>query len=367
MSEQTTATQHFPCPGCGSRVEYAPGTAAMKCPYCGYQQQIATPGRAIQEHSYDAWFAGPRKALAQVGRFVFLCQGCGARTESDQVSDRCQFCGSPVVAEQSAVELIAPEVVVPFHLGQPEVRDRFQKWVKSRWFAPSSLKKVGATEQLGGTYLPHWTFDSDTTTNYTGQRGEYYYTTETYTEQVDGQSVTRTRQVRHTRWYNADGTVRRVFDDVLVPATTALPPAQLKKLEPWVLSRGVAYQPEYLSGYRTLRYDIEPSTGLDAAKAEMKPIIEGDCRKDIGGDEQRVSTMDIHYAALMFKLVLLPVWIAAYLHAGKSWQVVINAATGEIIGQRPYSAGKIFLAVTAAIAVIVTLLVVYSMVHGHHT
>jgi hypothetical protein len=359
MSEPTTATQHFPCPGCGSRAEYSPGTATLKCPYCGFQQQIAAPGKAIEEHSYDAWFAGPRKSVAQVGRYVFVCQGCGARTESNQLSERCQFCGAPVVAESAATELIAPEVVVPFALGQPEVRERFQKWVSSRWFAPSSLKKVGSTEQLAGTYLPHWTYDSDTTTNYTGQRGEHYYVTETYTEMVDGNPVTKTRQVQHTRWHHAAGTVRRAFDDVLIPATTTLPEAQLAKLAPWVLSRGVAYQPEYLSGYRTLRYDVEPSTGLEAAKAQMKPIIEGDCRKDIGGDEQRLSTVDIRYAEIMFKLVLLPVWIAAYLHAGKSWQVLINAATGEIIGKRPFSAGKIIAAVAAVIALIATILFIY--------
>ena len=71
-----------------------------------------------------------------------------------------------------------------------EVRKAFKGWVTSRWFAPSSLKKVGSTEQLTGTYLPHWTYDSATATNYTGERGEHYWVTETYTENVNGQQVT---------------------------------------------------------------------------------------------------------------------------------------------------------------------------------
>ena len=361
MSEQTTATQHFPCPGCGSRVEYAPGTGSMRCPYCGYTQQIEAPRQAIVEHSYDQWYAGPRKPVAAVGRYVFTCQGCAARTETDKVSDRCQFCGAPVVADTAGGELIVPEVVVPFHLGQPQVRDAFGKWVKSRWFAPTSLKKVGATEQLAGTYLPHWTFDSDTTTDYTGQRGTYYYVTETYTEQVNGQTVTKTRQVRHTRWSPASGTVARAFDDLLVPATTTLPDKQLQKLTPWALSSGVPFQPAYLSGYQTLRYDVEPDSGLVTAKAIMHPIIEKDCRTDIGGDEQRVGTMDTRYAQTMFKLVLLPVWIAAYLHAGKTWQVMINANTGEVIGERPYSPGKIAAAVLALVALITLIIVIYAV------
>lgn len=361
MSEQTTATQHFPCPGCGSRVEYAAGTAVMRCPYCGFQQQIAAPGTAIEEHSYDAWSAGPRKAVAHVGRYVFACQGCGARTETDLLSDRCQFCGAPVVADPGAVELIAPEVVVPFGLGPPEVRAAFTGWVSSRWFAPSNLKKVGATEQLAGTYLPHWTYDSSTVTDYAGQRGEHYWVTETYTENVNGQSVTRTRQVQRTRWYSASGTVARDFDDVLVPATTALPANRLEQLQPWQLERGVPFQPAYLFGYRTLRYNTEPDAGLEAAKAQMRPVIETDCRSDIGGDEQRVHSMDTRYAEIMFKLVLLPVWIAAYLHAGRTWQVFVNANTGEVIGERPFSAMKIVAAVLAAVALIVTVLVLYQV------
>jgi hypothetical protein len=359
MSEQTATTQHFPCPGCGSRVEYAPGTQTMRCPYCGYEQQIAAADRHVREHSYDQWYAGPRKRIATVGAFVFVCQGCNARTESDKVSDRCQFCGAPLVADTSAGELVVPEVVVPFGLGQPQVRDAFTKWVKSRWFAPTSLRKVGATEQLSGTYLPHWTFDSNTMTYYTGQRGTYYYVTETYTETVDGKPVTRTRQVRHTRWSSVDGTVSRGFDDLLIPATTTLPDKQLQKLAPWELRHGVPYQPAYLSGYRTLRYDVEPDTGLDSAKAIMHSVIEGDCKTDIGGDEQRVANMDTRYAQTMFKLVLLPVWIAAYLHAGRTWQVLVNANTGEVIGDRPYSAGKIVAAVFALVAVLALILFIY--------
>jgi DNA-directed RNA polymerase subunit RPC12/RpoP len=360
MSE-TTATQFFPCPGCGSRVEYAPGTAVLRCPYCGFVQQIAATGGAIEEHPYDAWFAGPRKALAQVGRYVFQCQGCGAKTETDHLSDRCQFCGAAVVADPTAAELIAPEAVVPFGLGQPEVRTAFKGWVTSRWFAPTSLKKVGSTEQLTGTYLPHWTYDSSTTTNYTGQRGVYYWVTETYTETVNGQSQTKTRQVRHTRWYPAAGTVARAFDDVLVPATTTLPANRLQKLEPWQLERAVVFQPAYLSGYRTLRYDTEPDAGLEVAKTQMQRVIETDCRTDIGGDEQQVHSMNTRYAAVMFKLVLLPVWVAAYMHAGRSWQVFVNANTGEVIGERPFSTAKIVAAVLAAIVVIVTLLALYQL------
>jgi len=238
--------------------------------------------------------------------------------------------------------------VVPFGIDQRAAQDSVKTWVRSRWFAPNKLKKVGATEQLHGTYLPHWTFDAETATDYSGMRGQHYWETETYTENGE----TRTREVMRTAWYPAAGHVERLFDDVLVPGSTRLAPDRIDDLAPWPLENAKPYQPDYLSGYRTLRYDVEPDQGLSGAKQRMENVIEGDCRGDIGGDEQRVSSMDVHYAQVMFKLVLLPIWIAAYLYAGQSYQVFVNAHTGEVVGQRPYSIPKIAAAVVAALIVI---------------
>ena len=91
----------------------------------------------------------------------------------------------------------------------------------------------------------------------------------------------------------------------------------------------MAYQPEYLSGYSALRYDVEPERGLAVAQQEMATVIERDCRSDIGGDEQRLHNVSTSYADIMYKLVLLPVWVVAYLYGGKTWQVLVNGRTGK--------------------------------------
>ncbi|MEE3920483.1 hypothetical protein V2I01_26490 [Micromonospora sp. BRA006-A] len=133
------------------------------------------------------------------GAHVRLPGCCGARTESDALAQRCQFCAAPLVADAGAGELIAPEAVLPFAVDRNGVRTALGQWCRSRWFrAPGSLKKISEAETLKGTYLPHWTFDARTVSDYQGQRGEHYYVTETYTVTVDGKQETRTRQVRHT-------------------------------------------------------------------------------------------------------------------------------------------------------------------------
>jgi predicted RNA-binding Zn-ribbon protein involved in translation (DUF1610 family) len=353
--------QQYPCAGCGANVEFAPGTTVLRCPYCGHETPLVPTGAQVREHSY-AEFAGlPRKPVATLAGHVFTCGGCGAQTQSDAISGRCQFCGAPVVADVSATEQVAPEAVLPFGVDRAGLRTALQKWVSSRWFAPSGLKKVAAAESSRSTYLPHWTYDARTTSKYDGQRGEHYWDTETYTETVNGETTTKTRQVRKTRWYPASGVVHRDFDDVLVIGTTHVSRKHLDALEPWPLPQAQPYRPEFLAGHDTLRYDVEPEAGLDSAKAEMAPVISDDCERDIGGDEQRVHSVDTDYRDITFKLMLLPVWIACYLHAGKTYNILVNARTGEVAGERPYSAPKIAFAVLAGVALVAVIVLLIMM------
>ena len=76
---------------------------------------------------------------------------------------------------------------------------------------------------MGGVYIPFWTFDAFVRSQWSAERGWYYYETETYTETVDGRSETRTRQVQRTRWEGASGWRQDTYDDVLVCAGKGLP------------------------------------------------------------------------------------------------------------------------------------------------
>ena len=87
-------------------------------------------------------------------------------------------------------------------------------------------------------------------------------------------------------------------------------------------------------------------------------------RDDIGGDEQHVSSVQTGYRAVTYKLVLLPVWLAAYVYAGRTFEVAINARTGEVLGERPWSVAKI---VAAVLAVLLVVLAVALVVLHRHT
>jgi hypothetical protein len=91
----------------------------------------------------------------------------------------------------------------------------------------------------------------------------------------------------------------------------------------------------------------------------MADVIRGTIRRDIGGDEQRISSMNTRYSNLTYKHILLPVWLSAYRYGGRLYQFLVNARTGEVQGDRPYSWIKITLAVLAGLLVIGVLVLVF--------
>jgi len=234
-----------------------------------------------------------------------------------------------------------------------------REWIATRWFAPNALKKMAEQEGIAGVYLPFWTYAADTASRYSGARGVHYFETEYFTTtDSNGNQVQQSRQVMRTAWSPAGGEVARRFDDVLVPATKSVNEARLNALEPWDLPALCAYDPEYLAGFKAQRYQIELPAGFEKAKQVMEGLITQDVRRDIGGDEQRIDHVDTATSNETFKHLLLPVWIGAYRFQGKVFQVVVNARTGEVQGERPYSAIKIAMLVIGILILILVLWIV---------
>jgi hypothetical protein len=227
------------------------------------------------------------------------------------------------------------------------------------------LKNFARPDAIQGVYLPFWTYDSHTTSFYTGERGEYYYVTETYYEtDAKGQQVARTRQVRHTKWSSVSGNVERWFDDIMVPATVSISPNRLEQLEPWDLAELRPYDPAFLSGFKAQRYQVDLASGFQRVKQIAAAVIENDVRADIGGDEQRIGNVSTEYSAITFKHLLLPVYTGAYRFNQKVFQIVVNGRTGEILGDRPYNVWKIVLFAGGLGLIVLIVILVIAAVNG---
>ncbi len=342
----------YPCDTCGSDMRFDPATAQLVCDFCGNTQPIEGTGGSAEQITEIALTRDvlDRRDLETEELRTATCPNCGALVEFDAAihSTECPFCATPVVVDTGTTRHIKPQAVLPFAITERDGKKAMNDWLGALWFAPSGLQEYARKgRKLEGIYVPFWTYDADTKSAYTGQRGTVYYVTRTVMR--DGKQTTVREQ--RVRWTPVSGRVKRFFDDVLVLASKSLPKRFTDALAPWDLTQLRPYTPEVLAGFRAEGYTVKVDDGLIEARAHMNQVIERDVRFDIGGDRQRVGSIDTKVSDLTFKHILLPVWMAAYKYRGKTYRFVINGRSGRVQGERPWSVIKITLAVIAGLIV----------------
>jgi len=364
--DTTDQSKKYHCKNCNAELTVPPGATELECLYCGHTEQIEselTAADAVEELDYHEALRSLSSSEEVETIEVQNCSGCGASitVEAGTHSDMCPYCGlSYVTKEPESSSAIRPRSLLPFRVKKRAATDHYRSWVKKRWFAPNSFKQFALkNESLEGVYLPHWTYDCRTFSQYRGERGTNYQTTERYTTTEDGKSVTKTRTVTKIRWTSRSGAVTKPFDDLLIPASDTLPRKYVAELEPWDLNNLVPFDSAYLQGYRSERYSVDLELGFESAQLNMEEPIRQSIRCDIGGDHQRINSVYTTYSDISFKHILLPVWVTAYRFKDKAYRIVINARTGEVQGERPYSWIKISGAVLLIITLVVMLYVLW--------
>ena len=334
--------QHrYPCESCGSDLRFDPGRNRLVCDYCGNIQNLDTTSpwekqNARKERDFEVALANADDPQTQQETRVFSCENCGATVEFDPAIHalECPFCATPIVTDTGLHRQIKPAGLLPFGLDETIARNAMNEWLGNLWFAPNGLQAYARKgRKLNGIYIPYWTFDADTETSYSGKRGTEH--------RVRDGDKTRTE----VRWRSVSGRVARFFDDVLVGGSASLPQRFSRGMGSWDLSELEPYAPVFLAGFRAEAYTIELDEAYRQATQIMERQIIRDIKFDIGGDRQRITTKTTKVSDVTFKHILLPVWMAAYKYRGKTYRYVVNGRTGQVHGERPWSAIKIAIAV----------------------
>ncbi len=362
----------FPCEQCGADLVFHIGEQRLKCPFCGAEKDLELRADAAvgeqdflarlerieqnreRERDGGGKVGGAKAGESRVGgrqdggssdvaprASEVRCESCGGTVvfTGTLTSSECPYCGSPIQREHvhAATRRIPVDGVLPFLVDRDRAAEALAQWVRSRWFAPNEFLKRGVTAKFNGVYLPYWTYDTLTFSVYRGERGED--TTTTVGSGKNRRTVTR------TDWYPASGSFQRFFDDVLVIAAEELPRGYLRGLEPWPLAKYLPFTQQVLAGFLARTYDVSLKQGFQEAKQRIDEALHAETCRRIGGDRQRVHSLKSRYDAITYKHLLLPVWMMAYRYHGKPYRVFVNAGTGEVQGERPYSVWKIAFAV----------------------
>lgn len=350
-----SSSKAYSCEGCGAPLMYKPGTSYLLCPYCGSKKEIEQTEIEVEELDFNTYIEKYEEENFSTTKVV-ECSNCKATPTVDEnlKSMHCPYCGSGLVEKNVHVErYIKPGYVAPFLIDKNQVNTILEKWIKKRWFIPSKLLRAALSPvNLNGIYIPYWTFDAHTVTDYTGERGDAYYITV-------GSGKNR-RQVRRVRWTSVWGQIRNFYDDVLVSGTKSLDRSLLSNLGGWDTHKIQKINDSYLAGFITEKYQVGLKDSFISARQIIENIEQNNVRYDIGGDEQRIHSMDVKLYDVTFKHVLLPVYVSAFRYKDKLYTFYVNGASGRISGERPYSTPKIVLAIIAGLALVITLYFLFS-------
>jgi hypothetical protein len=237
---------------------------------------------------------------------------------------------------------------VPFQVDLAGAKDLYHTWLGRGFFRPSNLKKIGRLEHIKGVYTPFWTYDCSTHSDWTAESGYYYNETETYTAYEGGKRVTRTRQVRKTRWVPSSGSLDGFYKDELIVASRGLDYHLVFKIYPFHLNQLIPYKPEFLSGWLAEEYAIDVRHGWNIAKENVMAKERARCAQDVPGDTHRFLRVNTSINNITYKHILLPIWVASYQYKGKTYHFLVNAQTGEVQGYAPVSWVKVAMIIFAA-------------------
>jgi hypothetical protein len=283
---------------------------------------------------------------------TLTCGHCGADfdTQPDQIAGACPFCQAPYVATRAYGASPTPDAVIPATVDNDRAQEAARTWIRSRRFAPNALRRLADTPVLSLSLEPLWVFDAESLSEYTGERGVKRQLSGEQTEsQID--------------WTRVSGNAQVALRDVAVSASTGTVTD-----EPWSWSDARSYADELLVGTIATAASVPLRDAWPAALQEMDDRIREVVRGHIGGDDQQISSLKTEYHALGGAYMLAASWDSSYQFDGIRYTLSVAADTGEVRGERPYSAVKIFLAVYGfwvAVLAVPTVLVLISVLSGH--
>lgn len=312
------------CPACNGTMVFDPGWNRLVCQYCGHKEEIAelVSKISIEESDLDSAQITASRDWGMEYRVV-SCNQCGAKTLNDklQISGRCPFCGSTtVVPIEEGQELLAPSGIIPFKISIKRATEIFRKWASNRSLAPEKLSSDANLNEFVGIYLPYFTFDADSVTDFDGLFG--YSAGEGF------------------NWHRRAGRFSMFIDDFPVVASRKLLEDKLLiSVASYRTREAKPYTPSALAGYPAEQYSMGLAEAWNKAKYDVVDYLKTAIRNNESADMQKEMHTSTVYTNVKYKYILVPMWINSFVYDNRLFTIVINGQTGEISGQWPKSFG----------------------------
>lgn len=251
---------------------------------------------------------------------VVQCKCCGGSVVYDVSleASRCIFCGSTEMglpAEQEA-SVPDPDAALCIKVNQDVADEQYRSWARASWWTPTELRSLQIDLCL--MYIPAWWIRGEVESHWGGLVSAATKSGKAPTSGVD----------------------QGVYED-MVPASQGLTSAELEELHPFVKEEQEPWNAEMAE----IPFEV-PAVSEEAARAWLHDRMTSVHLSDIQRNHGLLQTVGSSMVEEEnHKLYMLPVYIGAFRFRERAWRFVINAQTGEVVGETPVDRQKVVMVV----------------------
>ena len=326
----------YKCPCCGAALSFSPETQKLSCNSCGNQYDPETlekyerEGESSAEQDISWEHQKEAEEAERTGEGKYICPSCGAEIEADDntASTTCPYCDNVVVIKKTTSGEYKPDMMIPFQIEGDRARQMFEDFCKGKRLLPKNFGNKSYLKNLKGYYVPYWLFDcrADADMSFDATRVRAWSDSEY--DYVD------------TSYYLVNRAGCMEFYHVPVDGSIEMEDDTTESIEPFDYSGITEFNPAYLAGYETDKYNVDAKTAESRAKERLYNSAEQILRETVRGyntviPKRRSLSAErgrVHYA-------LLPVWLFETAYNEKKYQFAINGQTGKMVGELPVDSG----------------------------
>ena len=355
----------YKCPNCGANVELDIATNLFYCASCGqfYQlKEIQTNVRVENEDVIQSWHnediqqseetidipiqkgimtendlddvsKGFDKGIVYIDFNVYHCSSCGAQilTNDVEISKNCAYCGQSTIIFDHVSKERRPDKILPFKITKEEALAKVRERLAKAKYLPDEVDNI-TVNSIYGIYMPYWVYDAHMELGVHSDG----------TKKSPGFDEFGAKDMK----ISLDAS-RRLNDNVSL------------KLNPFPLDEAVEFNPGYLSGFYADRFDVPYDERKNHARQLMKIALESELianspsnyspqMKEVYGQvyDSPVSygnydTYGEKYELKDVEYTFLPVYFFTFKINNRLINILVNGASGRIVGSVPIDEEKI--------------------------
>ena len=353
---------NFKCPCCGAKLTFSGKTEQMTCEFCDASFSMEQAKAAQEAEAEDAasssmtWTTTEQLLIQDENGKVkgYRCPSCSAEMVADEntAATECPYCGSQAIIPDSFGGMYKPDYVVPFSVDKQKAQSKLKDFVKGKKLLPKSFTANNRIDSITGLYVPFWLYSCNASgsVTYEGVKVQTREDANYVYEKKDHYRVKRSGEMD--------------FEKIPVDASTKMDATVMESLEPYDMSKAVAYDAAYFSGYLADRYDIQEKDAQPRANERVKNTFRDKMREQVSGyDTVDEKSEVINLSEAKAEYAMLPVWMMTTKFEGNSYTFGINGQTGEMVGSLPVDKGlywmRMAIGTVVSFAVILLLIMLF--------